>query len=177
MGRLLKFTSVCWCSKALCPALCKFPPNYKVCTHREASLCLFPVPSGLCLSVCEVGGFMWPPCCCTILVHVAWAESHTGWVWCCEPQPLSSVAFAWKGGAQHGPAPSRVPIQLPSRPGSSQTVWVLLGRQLKYLNSYFIFCSPVSTCIFFVLHPVYSQLCPYKIAYDSLLGLTYCSFL
>lgn len=151
MGRLLKFTSVCWCSKALCPALCKFPPNYKVCTHREASLCLFPVPSGLCLSVCEVGGFMWPPCCCTILVHVAWAESHTGWVWCCEPQPLSSVAFAWKGGAQHGPAPSRVPIQLPSRPGSSKQFgcWWEGSWNIWILILYFVLqWAPVSTLFF-----------------------------
>lgn len=128
--------------------LCKFSPNYKVCTHREASLCLSPVPSGLCLSVCEVGGFMWPPCCCSVLVHVGWAESHVGWVGCCEPQPLSSAAFPCKGGAQCGSAPSRINSSLSWCWTALQTwilpVWVLLGGQLKYLSSYFVFCAPVS---------------------------------
>lgn len=140
----------------LCTLLCKFPPDYKVCTHREASLCFSPVPSGLCLSVCEVGGFMWPPCCCTILVHVAWAKSHMAWAGCCEPQPLSSVAFAWKGRAQCGSAPSRINTSL-SWCSTALHTWILpnnlgsVGKAAEIFELFFcVLCSsePVSTLSF-----------------------------
>lgn len=119
-----------------------------MCTHREASLCLSPVPSGLCVSVCAVGGFLWPSCCCLLLVHVAWAQSHMAWVGAVSHSPSALQLLPGKGKLSvallhPGSTPASAGAALPSRPGKAAEMFEL-----------FVFCAPTSTLPFTLFLPL-----------------------
>lgn len=92
---------------------------------------------------------MWPPCCCLLLVHVAWAQSHMAWVGAVSHSPSALQLLPGKGKLSvallhPGSTPASAGAALPSRPGKAAEVFEL-----------FVFCAPTSTLPFTLFLPLH----------------------